>query len=161
MSLVWIKGCHGISHSNTVVGTAGEMGKPVVCLLVPASWPRQISMQWQNNVATGCGGVFFSWRNKLLLVPPGFAFSLTATTKKQKTPVVALLTLSGQGSIPCGVLLFLVCCMGQRSFHVLILHKLIFFFFKSKKTRNGIKSRGYTPVLKWTISCWVVTLSLS
>lgn len=48
-----------------------------------------------------------------LLVPPGFAFALTATTKKQKTPVVALLTLLGQGSIPCGVLLFLVCCIGS------------------------------------------------
>lgn len=47
-----------------------------------------------------------------LLVPPGFAFALTATTKKQKTPVVALLTLLGRGSIPCGVLLFLVCCIG-------------------------------------------------
>lgn len=52
-------------------------------------------------------GFSFPGGTNFLLVPPGFAFALTATTKKQKTPVVALLTLLGQGSIPCGVLLFL------------------------------------------------------
>lgn len=35
-----------------------------------------------------------------------FCFCPYSNNKKQKTPVVALLTLSGQGSIPCGVLLF-------------------------------------------------------
>lgn len=50
-------------------------------------------------------------------VPPGFAFAqVIASTKKQKTPVVALLTWSGRGSNPCGVLL-LVCCLSKAAQH--------------------------------------------
>lgn len=58
-------------------------------------------------------GFSFPGGTSFCLVPPGFAFALTATTKKQKTPVVALLTLLGQGSIPCGVLLFVNELLGE------------------------------------------------
>lgn len=59
----------------------------------------------------------FLFLEEQTFVPPGFAFALfliTATTKKQKTPVVALLTLSGQGSIPCGVCFFFSMLRGEN-----------------------------------------------
>lgn len=62
-----------------------------------------------DNVAAPCDRVFFSWRNKCLVCSSRFCFSPYSNNKKQKTPVVALLTSSGQGSIPCGVLLFKCC----------------------------------------------------
>lgn len=86
-------------------------GKPVSCFLVSASWPRvsKKPLRSDDNVAARSGRVFFSWRNKYFVCSSRFCFCPYSNNKKQKTPVVALLTLSGQGSIPCGVLLFKCC----------------------------------------------------
>lgn len=83
--LMWIKRDPGISH--TPIQCRGEcwgLGKPVVFLLVSGSRPTEIPMWWQDKIAARCW-VFFSWRNKLGSVPPGFAFALiTATTKSKR-----------------------------------------------------------------------------
>lgn len=100
----------GISYEYCC-GPCWGWGKPVSCFLVSASWPRvsKKPLRSDDNVAAWCGRVFFSWRNKYFVCSSRFCFCPYSNNKKQKTPVVALLTLSGQGSIPCGVLLFKCC----------------------------------------------------
>lgn len=100
----------GISYKYCC-GPCWGWGKPVSCFLVSASWPRvsKKPLRSDDNVAARCGRVFFSWRNKYFVCSSRFCFCPYSNNKKQKTPVVALLTLSGQGSIPCGVLLFKCC----------------------------------------------------
>lgn len=100
----------GVSY-QCCCGPCWGWGKPVSCFLVSASWPRENKkpLRSDRNVAAQRGRVFFSWRNKFYICSSRFCFCPYSNNKKQKTPVVALLTLSGQGSIPCGVLLFQCC----------------------------------------------------
>lgn len=137
-------------------------GKPVSCFLVSASWPRvsKKPLRSDDNVAARSGRVFFSWRNKYFVCSSRFCFCPYSNNKKQKTPVVALLTLSGQGSIPCGVLLF-KCC---RAIFVMLefLYKTASWFvtdfalnLKKKKLIKCLVKPITLLTGRWLKFCWI------